>query len=340
MNRLSTLDYLRGLAASGIMVYHFVSWNYGVPPVSSFLGKVGLYGVSVFYVLSGLTLYHVYFNKMNLRQFAIKRFFRIFPLMWLVMIGTVILLTEKMPDWDTLLLNFTGLFGIFRPWDYLGTGMWSIGNELVFYLFFPLLVFSAKRNIFWPVASTFFLVYTYFAFCKIGNDLSADWRNYINPLNQAFLFVAGFATGLKVKRLSNIVCVSFILAGLAIFFIPVSGDAAVIVRGWMRLLFTLGCVLIVVGVYKLPVKFPQVIHFPLSKLGEASYSIYLLHPLVGFFVRRLGLSKPLFILVAILITIPLSYLVYVTIEKYFINKANYITRRRTGEVVLSNKRAF
>lgn len=65
MNRLYNLDYLRGFAAFGIMIYHYSSWSLGNFTADSFMGRIGVYGVSVFYVLSGLTLFYVYKNKMK-----------------------------------------------------------------------------------------------------------------------------------------------------------------------------------------------------------------------------------------------------------------------------------
>ncbi len=52
MKRLYNLDYLRGLAAFGIMVYHYMKYTFGTFTADSFMGKIGIYGVSVFYVLS------------------------------------------------------------------------------------------------------------------------------------------------------------------------------------------------------------------------------------------------------------------------------------------------
>jgi len=148
MNRLHNLDYLRGLAATGIMIFHYLSWTLNNFPSETFLARVGLYGVAIFYVLSGLTLYYVYYNKMTfskkyLQSFFKKRVLRIFPLMWLVTL-LHIFLSNKVPDFYILFLNLSGLFG-FIKWDaYFSTGVWSIGNELVFYAFFPFFVLFTK----------------------------------------------------------------------------------------------------------------------------------------------------------------------------------------------------
>ena len=142
INRLYSLDYLRGLAAFGIMIYHYFSWISGSFSADTFMARVGIYGVSVFYVLSGLTLYYVYYDKMkpsrqDITSFFKKRLFRLFPLLWLVTIAAIFL-SKEMPNFYNLFLNLTGLFG-FIKWDiYFSTGVWSISNELVFYVFFPL----------------------------------------------------------------------------------------------------------------------------------------------------------------------------------------------------------
>ena len=119
--RLYNLDYLRGLAASGIMLFHYMSITFGEFNADSFMGRVGLYGVSVFYVLSGLTLFYVYHDKMkpglaDIKDFFIKRLFRIMPLLWLATIASVFCFNGGIFEWKKVFLNLSGLFG-FVAWD-------------------------------------------------------------------------------------------------------------------------------------------------------------------------------------------------------------------------------
>lgn len=116
--RLHNLDYLRGIAASVIMIYHLSSWVFGRHDVGSFLGKSGVYGVSIFYILSGLTLFYVYYESLknevvSVIKFFVKRIFRIFPLLWIVTFLGVFYV-GKVPNFLDLLLNLTGLFGFFK----------------------------------------------------------------------------------------------------------------------------------------------------------------------------------------------------------------------------------
>jgi exopolysaccharide production protein ExoZ len=291
MGRLSNLDYLRGLAAFGIMIYHYLSWTTSGFLSDTFMGRVGTYGVSIFYVLSGLTLYYVYYNKMNftkedLFSFFKKRIFRILPLLWLTTIISI-LLSKKIPDLTNIFLNLTGLFGFFR-WDkYLSPGAWSIGNELVFYVFFPFFILFVKRakTLMIILALVLFVLYLYFAFSKLSPDvtLAKQWKIYVNPLNQVFLFLGGFLIGLFFHsfKAENAHVITLLFLGLLLFtFYPVVGDRINIVIGINRLVFTACCFIICFCFYKLTFQLPHYIHTPLTTLGEISYSVYLLHPIV------------------------------------------------------------
>jgi peptidoglycan/LPS O-acetylase OafA/YrhL len=338
MNRLYNLDYLRGLAAFGIMLFHYLSWTFGSYSSDSFMGRVGVYGVSIFYVLSGLTLYYVYYNKMSFSRrdvlsFFKKRIFRIFPLLWLVTIAALVI-ARKVPNALDLFLSLTGLFG-FIKWDVsFSVGVWSIGNELVFYAFFPFFILFSKsyKLLMILLSLTFLGLYIYFAFFVLnsGETLTEQWRNYVNPLNQAFLFLGGFLIGLLLSKIKigNATSILLLLCGLALFvFYPVEGETIHLVTGVNRLVFTLSCFLVCVGFYKLSIALPSTIHKPLTLLGEASYSVYLVHPLVYSVVgivlmllkshQILSLPDSLKIFISAPCTLIVSYFVYEYFEKYF-----------------------
>jgi peptidoglycan/LPS O-acetylase OafA/YrhL len=337
MKRLYNLDYLRGLAAFGIMIYHYFIWTSGGFTSESFMGRLGVYGVSIFYILSGLTLFHVYFEKMEFSKKGIisffkKRIFRIFPLLWLVTILSIFL-SKKTPNHYDLFLNLTGLFGFIQWEKYFSVGVWSIGNELVFYVLFPFFIFFTKRYkpIMFLIFILFLGLYLYFAFYVLKSDLklSEQWKDYVNPLNQAFLFLSGFLVGyfLNNIKVNNLILLGFIFIGLGLFvFFPASGDVINIVTGPKRLIFTFSCLLISVGFYKITFQLPRLIHRPLTIMGESSYSIYLLHPLVwiviGFvsnYLRKNIFDFPVYIqfLIAVFCTLTISNFVYHHFEKYF-----------------------
>lgn len=337
MNRIHNLDYLRGIAALCIMIFHYLSWTLGEFESNTLLGRIGIYGVSIFYILSGLTLYHVYNTNLNLKlpllmEFYKKRFLRIFPLLWLVCICTI-LLFNNIPNWTDLVLNFTGLFGVFKWSTYIATGTWSIGNELVFYLFFPfyLWLLINKKGIAIFVTFIVLFIYIYFAFIILNNKkmLTNNWHDYVNPLNQLFLFMSGMLIGyfFAFYRSKNLIYSLILLFGLLLFILfPSEGNAINIVTGINRLIFTLASILICLGFYKLEWDLPQIIKWTLKKLGDISYSVYLFHPLlyaiVGFGNNHLkqdgiGFSETVRLLLSFFSTIIVSHFVYSYFEKYF-----------------------
>ena len=151
LKRNDSLDYLRGLAATGVMAYHLSLFTFGESDASTFIARIKIYAVSIFYVLSGLTLFiansKLTPTKESLIVFYLKRFYRIFPLLWLATLFTYLL--KSSPEMYTikhLIVNITIIPGIIRSDAFMANGAWSIGNELFFYLFFPILFFLNKKN--------------------------------------------------------------------------------------------------------------------------------------------------------------------------------------------------
>lgn len=333
--RLYNLDYLRGLCAFGIMLYHYLSWTKGDLSATTFMGRLGIYGVGIFYVLSGLMLFYVYYDKMNFKKedlisFFKKRVFKIFPLLWFVTIYSIIL-SRKIPNLFDLFLNLSGLFGFVKWTAYFSAGVWSIGNELVFYAFFPFFIlFSKKYKWLMGLLSLALLaLFLYFTFVGLDahQDLRSQWAIYINPLNQVLLFLAGFFIGLLFRKVEMKNALTLLLLGVSvalfIFYPTTEADKISIVTGENRLIFSLISIIICLCFFKLRIKLPGIFHNPLKLLGEASYSVYLLHPLVWAFYGGISnhlfkMSVPLRFSLCILSTLFISYIVYTYFEKYFI----------------------
>lgn len=290
-DRLRSLDHLRGICACGIMLYHYLTWNMGPFDAGTVLGRVGIYGVAIFYMLSGITLHHVYhqrlaFTAKDVLLFLKKRAFRILPLLWLATFLTLLIAWER-PGWWPLFLNLTGLFGLI-DWDgSIAVGAWSIGNELVFYLLFPLLVFSARsaKGLFALLGLGLLAAFLYFTFGRLTPErpLTAQWRDYVHPLDQAFLFLCGFLLGhsFHARRFPPLVSAGLLVGGMLLFVLyPVEGGSIRLVTGGDRLVLTLSTLLITLGGFKFTPELWRPIQVPLTHLGHLSYSVYLLHPLV------------------------------------------------------------
>lgn len=336
------MDYFRGLAALGIVFYHYVSWTYGQLPADSVLGRIGLYGVAAFYVLSGLTLHHVYDQKLlptrtAVLDFYLKRFFRLFPLLWMVMTVYVVLVPE-FRNFKMILLNYTGLFGFFS-WDKaIGTGVWSIGNELVFYALFPLFMFTAKNRstLFAGLCILFVTIAFYLAFYRITPTIALDrqWHLYANPLNQVFLFLGGFLLVhlFKNKRVAPGIAALLACSSILIFsFFPSSKDSASLVTGLNRFVYSGCCLTACFAMYKLPLDLSVFLEKVLKILGDISYGLYLLHPLVYKIFKvtasAFGLAPGLMILLSTITSIAISYVVFKKFETPFILLGQRLSQR-------------
>lgn len=338
-SRLDTLDYLRGLAATSIMVYHYTSWSAGQISATHFLGRMGIFGVAIFYILSGLTLTQVYRNKLELTgnellSFYKKRALRIFPLLWAATVFSIVL-SKKIPAAIDVILNLTGLFGFVKWNTYFATGAWSIGNELVFYSVFPLLLFAFRKSRALLLLLTAFIAvcYVYFSFYLIdpAKDLGLQWSLYTNPLNQALFFLSGMALNwvFHDKLIRWPVILALLISGVLTFlFFPTDTNASDLVTGVTRVVFTFSSLLICLSFYKLTYVLPFRLRNGLSFLGRASYSIYLLHP-IAYAVSKVLLNLlfkhyfavPNFViaLFAGIASLFVSYYSYEYFEVYFIN---------------------
>ena len=321
------------------MVMHYMSILHYEHDATTYLGRIGFYGVCMFYVLSGLTLYIVYQNKMNngfnsIKLFLLKRFFRIFPLLWLVIFFSVfrsLFFNNSYTEYGKLFLNLTGLFGFFSWSNYIGMGVWSIGNELVFYSLFPILIFALhkSKSLFFFIYLFSFMLFIYFTFFKL-NDINASdyWHYYTNPLNHLFYFTSGLPIGVISKyKLNNKVLLSIFFSSVIFFlFWPIEGSEYNVSNGVNRVLFTLSSILISLFFLHRNISFPGFLKRFFSFLGEISYSIYLLHPIVITLVLLIGhrffeksqMNDTIFVSISLFLTLLSSYISYTYFEKYFI----------------------
>lgn len=342
--RVHQLDYLRGFMALSIMLYHYFSWTYVNESFESdsILGIIGIYGVSIFYIISGLALYIVYENKLQVTStpsFFIKRVFRILPLLCLSILLNMYLF-DLSPGFRKVFLNMTGLFGFFDHAAYITTGSWSIGNEIVFYTIFPLLLFSRKIN---KHAMEFIFVITiliafWFAFSILRSKetFGEVWPDYINPFNQLFLFVGGVIIGKRLigKKNNRLSLGLLALAILILVVYKVSGSQLNIVTGWNRFVFSAVSFMLVISFLVNDLKIPKFLNFVLVQIGHISYSVYLLHAIVFWYVaieiNRVE-TPELFLFYTISYTILFALLSYYLIEKNFIwlgrILANWFTRK-------------
>lgn len=306
--RIESLDWLRGFMAISIMVYHLTGWVLNIKWESnSLLGKLGIYSVSAFFLLSGLSMAIVYnryiTNVTTSIKFFIRRLFRIWPLLWICIALSVIPFILKngftgIADPWKIFINMTTLFGFIDPSNYINSGAWSIGNEMVYYALTPItiILFNKKKlygNFLLFISFSISTLFS-FLFLDVTKNLSDQWLIYINPFNNFVLYVVGVATYYNFNKI-KITAFTFwtcLILSISIFlFFPVSGDQINIVTGTNRIVFMIASFLLVLSFYKLPHeierKIPKIISSSFEQFGIATYGIYLLHPIVLFYWQRI-----------------------------------------------------
>ena len=146
--KLYGLDHLRTLAITLVLVYHY-GRIFPHPEWTNTYSKFGWTGVDLFFVLSGYLIASQLFatmangQKIAIRTFYLKRFFRIFPAYLLVVIlyFSFPFIRERealSPLWKYL--TFTQNLGLDLRTHGTFSHAWSLCIEEQFYLIFPLII--------------------------------------------------------------------------------------------------------------------------------------------------------------------------------------------------------
>lgn len=206
MNRLAGLDALRGLAALGVLVWHYGGHFNAMPWFDALrpFYVAGLYLVDVFFVLSGFLLGQLYKSGDLLPEFFFKRVTRLFPLHWVTLLVTAFLQALYVAQagvpfiyaindgfhfgLNLLLLQQSGLQ---QGFSFNGPS-WSISAEWLVNLMFMALLFAPVRR--YPLAAGItiaaFLCLSLGQGRLIGSGALAGWLDF-GLLRGAFGFFLG-----------------------------------------------------------------------------------------------------------------------------------------------------
>jgi len=294
-NRKNYLDNLRGVAILGVVCVHSVQeFSSG----SQFLDNALAYGragVILFFVLSAVTICHVWTTKygnMSIGEYYLNRIRRILPPYYLAIILYVLFLdidvsywSSNGVSWSEVLLNASFLHG-FSPEaiNSVVPGGWSLAAEMFFYAIFPFVAIGIRRYgvEFSAVMVVISAVYTAFA-GDFFSSIRTDAQEPLSRLELDFLFLCplqhlpAFWTGIliyhvfilksKIRHPVLIIASILVWAGVILH----SADFRLITLGLSTLLFGLITVL--------SSRFFNSLN-TLGRIGRNSYEIYLLHPAV------------------------------------------------------------
>ncbi len=306
--KIVSIQYLRGLAALGVVLCHYGSDLTAYPKLSSFL-RLGQSGVFVFFLISGFIIVYS-LNKSNYEskqffKFLLKRSIRIDPSYFVVILLTIVLfkILAFLPSFkgERIVLIPGQLIAHifyavpFTKYPFYNHVFWTLSVEFQFYLLIGILYFLSDNRIF---KFTFLVLFSLTCLIPFSNS-------YYLVFNYAPIFATGISlvNYYQKRNLSNII-LPLLLLGLVEykFGLPI----------FILLIFT-----------SMAIPFFKVVIKPLKLLGDISYSLYLTHPLVLIvflgLAKRLGVetanNQLLALFTEITMAILFAYLFYRIIEK-------------------------
>ncbi|GEP10572.1 acyltransferase family protein [Methylobacterium gnaphalii] len=309
--RLLEIDALRGLAAMLVVLYHFTvgygaefGWP-GSPP--SLMFSSAQIGVSIFFVISGFVIAMTLERSKTVSDFALSRFARLYPPFWTcaLMTTALIAVTGFNPFHLTasgFLATLTMANGLIDQ-PFVDPSYWTLTRELLFYAFMAAAFYGAGSRrltaiiLGWVLATSAYnvLVMDQNVYgCRSGASCGAIL------LNATFAYL--FAAGAMLHRLHagdrsalvKITLVTAILAG-SVSFWPVQG---------FQPMFAVKAALYVglVGIAASG-RVRILRNRPMIFLGAISYSLYLLHQVIGVYVISVLVERGVHANVAIVLAL-------------------------------------
>jgi peptidoglycan/LPS O-acetylase OafA/YrhL len=339
------IDALRGIAIIGVIIIHV-----GEMQKSAFLEsktKYGQLGVQLFFVASALTLCLSMEKRgadwSEIKRFFIRRYFRIAPLYYigiLIYFAINLLLADlQMPNGLTnytvagILTNAFFIHGFVPAYNNnIIPGGWSIGTEMAFYLVFPMLFkwLNNKTGLYLLTVLIGYVALSLLIIVMLHRyyHLTFIYNNkfyYNNLFNQLTVFLWGFLLYKDVK--SNIITrqvYNFLLFFAALLAIYINWK-----YNWSFSFYLIpafaGMAFFALGSF---LKSSYVRVVLLEKFGQLSFSIYILHWIVvwyifpnlnDYFDNKITSNVYIGFVCDLFLTLTISFLLARITEKYIEN---------------------
>ena len=342
-HRVGFLDSLRFIAAFAVVLQHYLereAFPWGLWFVN--LGP-GVFGVALFFIISGFVMPLSVQRGFAPAEFAIRRLFRIYPL--LLTIFAVVLVASRfspLPAFDEARgASFAGwMANLLLVQDFVGAPKiygvtWTLILELIWYALFAGAILTFKgRSISWLsiLAPAGLIVLTILSLIvhhripagRIGMLYAAIFGM------QAFRHFNG-AVGTRRFCIDAIVFTGVMVAANAVAFGVFKHPTITLYQAVAPWFVATALFLIVYAPSR--IRHAAILKSPLIVvLGEISYSIYLVHPLViaagdTFFD---GLARMAFVLLG---TVAVSVLTFRLIERPGMEAGRRVARRFRGKSV-------
>jgi peptidoglycan/LPS O-acetylase OafA/YrhL len=288
--RLLELDAFRGIAALAVVLFHYTTrfeQIFSIQGSMPFTVPLGYFGVNFFFIISGFVILMTVERSATLRQFVLSRFSRLYPVYWLAVSLTFWIvyffpfsqgkvsqgLDIQAPiSLATYLINLTMLQG-FLKWPNVDGAYWSLAYELGFYI--AMATFLWRRKLEKLYVAAWLALAGQWLFALAPGTIPHPLHLVLVLNGYSYLFVAGLA----LFRLNNdwssrswwLLLAGCLFSNCLWFWHQ--GDAA---HAWFFAAFIALFILGLKG-HLLFLRWP-----PFRWLGSISYSLYLIHEVVGW----------------------------------------------------------
>lgn len=298
-SRFLEIDVLRGLAALTVVFSHFFPfWNRYAAPIPVLVPNVaGYWAVKLFFVISGFVIFFTLERCRTVLDFVALRFSRLYPAYWasLAAVTAVSVLLVGNSFWlGGFAANIT-MFQQFFGFPHFDNVYWSLSVELAFYVNVAILFgLGVLRRPHWVLAAWLALAAVWaIGFHDFGNVTAAarelvatdqrDWPALLFAFDYSPYFVAGIVFYLAATQAWTPRLAVLLVFALAVECVLAGFEGAVVYLACIALfgLAVSGRLRFLVGSATL-------------WLGAISYSLYLVHRNLGFFLlawlRDLGIN--------------------------------------------------
>ncbi|SDJ76975.1 Peptidoglycan/LPS O-acetylase OafA/YrhL, contains acyltransferase and SGNH-hydrolase domains [Nonomuraea jiangxiensis] len=229
--RLAWLDALRGIGAMAVVAEHLLPWF--LPALRPYWFNIGVYGILVFFLVSGYIIPTSLERHGDVRTFWISRIFRLYPL-YLTVIALALALAwwvpvrEQVPrDGTAVAAHATMLLDVVSVGGVVDT-MWTLSYEMVFYLLVTALFLVGGHNRSGSLSIGFGVAAVAIGLVVPGALLVGPWPAYVT----CAVFLVGMVFVVWGRFRTTAACVLGLMALVALMFssrVPWLGAAVVAV---------------------------------------------------------------------------------------------------------------
>lgn len=317
------------MAALCVVLFHYLFRGHAADNMSALdFGELGEYfkygylGVDLFFMISGFVI-TLSIRQRSLSKFALSRITRLYPVYWLSVVLTFLVLIlfgepEFTVSWSQLLMNLT-MFQNYAGVESIDGVYWSLFVELRFYMLMALfLILNKVQRI---KLELFLLVWLGLSLVQLGFGEQYIVRiiRYLLILDWSSYFIAGvvlsqiFKGGFRPKQgILLLVCLSLSLYNaldrISSFETHYEiGLSPYIISGVIGLFYVL---MFLVAIHRLK----RLNSSKFLRVGMVTYPLYLIHQMIGYTIfNRFGIYVNKYVLVT-------STIVMMILGAYFISE--------------------